>query len=146
MISQTIGPYRILTRLSGGGMGFIFEPGRKVEAQARLQKIMSAAKHELEHALPFAMEPVVYDFAINERGTFAEMLSGEGVLMPGGYYALIAPPLLKQDRSALSPLRRAELDRFGAACRTRPMRSRGCAGRNASPRRRVPTASAPACK
>ena len=30
---------------------------------------MSETKRRLEHAVPFAMEPVVYDFAINERGT-----------------------------------------------------------------------------
>ena len=40
--------------------------------------------------------------------------------MPPGYYTLTAPALLRQDRHALSPLRRAELDKFGAACRTRP--------------------------
>jgi len=62
---------------------------------------------------------VVYDFSINARGTFADLLTGDMALMPGGYYALIVPPLLKQDRHSLSPLRRAELDRFGAACRTR---------------------------
>jgi hypothetical protein len=28
----------------------------------------------MERAVPFAMEPVVYDFAINERGTHAELL------------------------------------------------------------------------
>jgi hypothetical protein len=110
----------MLGGMSGGGMGFIFSPARKAEAQTRLQQIMSETKRELEHALPFAMEPVVYDFTINERGTFAELLSGEAVLMPAGYYALVAPPLLKQDRSTLSPLRRAELDKFGAACRTKP--------------------------
>jgi hypothetical protein len=110
----------MLGGMSGGGMGFIFDPTRKAQAQTRLQEIMSATKRELQHALPFAMEPVVYDFAINERGTSADLLTGEGVLMPGGYYAIIAPPLLKQDRSALSPLRRTELDKFGAACRTRP--------------------------
>ncbi len=60
--------------MSGGGMGFIFAPGRKVEAQRRLQAIMSLAKRELEHALPFAMEPVVYDFAINPHGTVADWI------------------------------------------------------------------------
>jgi len=110
----------MLGGMSGGGMGFIFAPHRKAEAQARLQEIMSGTKRELQHALPFAMEPVVYDFAINERGTFADLLVGYGALMPGGYYALVAPPLLKRDRNALSPLRRAELDKFGAACRTQP--------------------------
>ena len=30
---------------------------------------MLAAKRELQAALPFAMDPVVYDFAINEHGS-----------------------------------------------------------------------------
>ena len=64
----------MLGGMSGGGMGFIFDPARKAEAQERLQEIMSQTKRELQHALPFAMEPVVYDFAINERGTWADLL------------------------------------------------------------------------
>jgi hypothetical protein len=110
----------MLGGMSGGGMGFIFAPEQKARAQGRLQEIMSATKLELEHALPFAMEPVVYDFAINERGTFADLLSGDGALMPPGYYSLSVPPLLRQEYNALPPARRAELDRLGAACRTRP--------------------------
>ena len=110
----------MLGGMSGGGMGFIFAPEKKAFAQKRLQEIMSAAKSELEHALPFAMEPVVYDFAINERGTIAGLLEGNAALMPSGYYSLTVPALLRQERRALSPLRRAELDKFGAACRTRP--------------------------
>jgi len=110
----------MLGGMSGGGMGFIVAPGRKAEAQRRLQEVMSATKSELEHALPFAMEPVVYDFAINEEGTVADLIDGGTALMPQGYYALIAPALLRQEQRALSPLRRAELDKFGAACRTRP--------------------------
>jgi hypothetical protein len=66
------------------------------------------------------MDPVVYDFAINENGTFADLLKGSEALMPAGYYALTVPELLRQDRRTLSPLRRAELDKFGAACRTKP--------------------------
>jgi hypothetical protein len=110
----------MLGGMSGGGMGFIFAPEQKARAQQRLQEIMSATKRELQDALPFAMEPVVYDFAINERGTFADLFEGGAALMPLGYYTLIAPALLRQDRHALSPLRRAELDKFGAACRNRP--------------------------
>ena len=68
----------MLGGMAGGGMGFIFDPKRKTEAQKRLQEIMSQTKRELEHALPFAMEPVVYDFAINERGTWADLLRGDG--------------------------------------------------------------------
>jgi hypothetical protein len=110
----------MLGGMSGGGMGFIFAHGQKARAQERLQQIMSGAKRELSAALPFAMEPVVYDFAINEKGTFADLLTGDAALLPPGYYTLIGPPLIKQDWHALSPLRRAELDKFGAACRNRP--------------------------
>lgn len=40
--------------------------------------------------------------------------------MPASYYSLIVPKLLRQELRMLSPLRRAELDKFGAACRNRP--------------------------
>ena len=110
----------MLGGMSGGGMGFIFAPERKAEAQRRLQEIMSQAKRELENALPFAMEPVVYDFAINERGTFADLIEGVDALMPPGYYALTVPALLRLEQRELTALRRAELDRFGSACRRKP--------------------------
>src|SRR6266568_3378282 len=110
----------MLGGMSGGGMGFIVEPRKKAVAQQRLQEIMAATKRELQHSLPFAMEPVVYDFAINDRGTHADLLDGQTALMPKDYYALIVPALLRQELRTLSPLRRAELDKFGAACRTRP--------------------------
>jgi len=112
--------FMMLGGMSGGGMGFIFAPEKKAQAQSRLQEIMADCKRELQNALPFAMEPVVYDFSINERGTFAEMLKDAAALMPSGYYTLTVPVLLKLDRHSLSPLRRAELDKFGAACRTKP--------------------------
>jgi hypothetical protein len=123
-ISQEFGSdfwgFWMLGGMSGGGMGFIFAPERKAEAQKRLQEIMSATKNELAAALPFAMEPVVYDFAINERGTWADLLTGADGLMPSGYYTMTVPPLLRQNWSQLSHLRRAELDTFATSCRTKP--------------------------
>lgn len=110
----------MLGGMSGGGMGFIFHPKRKAEAQQRLQAIMSAAKRDLENALPFAMEPVVYDFAINERGTWAELVHGADALLPRGYYALHAPRWLRADPQTLPADRRADLEKFGQACRRRP--------------------------
>jgi hypothetical protein len=110
----------MLGGMSGGGMGFMFAPETKQKAQTGLREIMSTAKRELEHALPFAMEPVVYDFAINQHGTFADLLSGNDALMPSGYYAMIVPGLLRVDQRKLSPVQRDELDRFAAACRTKP--------------------------
>jgi hypothetical protein len=40
--------------------------------------------------------------------------------MPPGYYSLTIPELLRQDRRSLSAIHRAEMDKFGAACRTKP--------------------------
>jgi hypothetical protein len=110
----------MLGGMSGGGMGFMVAPHRTVEARDQLQQIMSNTKQDLQHALPFAMEPVVYDFAINEQGTRADLLEGPAALMPAPYYTLIAPPLLRQDWRTLAPIRRAELDLFAAACRSQP--------------------------
>lgn len=110
----------MLGGMSGGGMGFIFKPARKQEAQARLREIMTRTKAELQDALPFAMEPVVYDFAVNEVGTQADLLQGATALMPPNYYTLVVPSLLRKDRRSLSPARRLELDRFSSAARTQP--------------------------
>lgn len=52
-------------------MGFIFKPEAKAEALDGMQEIMLTTKKEMEDALPFAMDPVVYEFSINENGTVA---------------------------------------------------------------------------
>jgi len=108
----------MLGGMSGGGMGFLFDPRAKSRAQERLQAIMSETKRRLQHAVPFAMEPVVYDFSINEHGTEAAFL--DGGLMPADYYTLAIPPLIRSGSRLFSPARRAELDRFTAACRGVP--------------------------
>ena len=110
----------MLGGMSGGGMGFLFDPKVKSAAQARLAAILSETKRRIEGAVPFAMEPVVYNFAINERGTHADLLTEDAALMPAGYYALTVPSLLRKEIRLLPASRRAELDRFGAACRTSP--------------------------
>lgn len=121
--------FLMLGGMSGGGMGFIFDPSVRTAAQGRMQEIMSQAKAELEPALPFAMEPVVYDFAVNERGTWADMLDGSiepGTtqrllpLMPPGYYAMVVPDLVRLDLRQLPVSRRAELGLFASAARTSP--------------------------
>ena len=81
---------------------------------------MREVKRDLESAVPFGMEPVVYDFAINEHGSYADLIAGETALMPSGYYALTLPALLRKDTRQLTHFRRAELDRFGQASRTQP--------------------------
>jgi hypothetical protein len=110
----------MLGGMSGGGMGFLFHPRARAEAQERMAAILGETKRSLERAVPFAMEPVVYDFAINERGTEAKFYHGDRALMPASYYALAVPPLLRSESRLLSPAGRAELDRFTRACRTEP--------------------------
>ncbi|MBL7092915.1 UTP--glucose-1-phosphate uridylyltransferase [candidate division KSB1 bacterium] len=110
----------MLGGMSGGGMGFIFSPDKKQAAQTRLHEIMNDSKKMLEKAIPFAMDPVVYDFSINENGTYADMLTEKKALMPPGYYNLEVPSLLKLDSHQLSRFRRAELNQFGESCRFAP--------------------------
>ena len=110
----------MLGGMSGGGMGFIFDPRARLEGQDALAEIMAAAKRRFEHGLPFAMEPVVYDFAVNDRGTWCEFREGADALLPAGYYARVVPRLLRTSRRELSETRRTDLESFGAACRGRP--------------------------
>jgi hypothetical protein len=114
----------MLGGMSGGGMGFIVAPRRKAEAQDYLLEAMCTARQELQYSLPFAMQPVVYDFAINQLGTTADLLEGERAMLPPAYYAMQTPALLRQDPRRLPALRREELERFGAACREHPEMAR----------------------
>jgi hypothetical protein len=110
----------MLGGMSGGGMGFLFDPSRKTEAQNRLQEIMRSEKKHYEHGIPFAMEPVVYDFTVNEHGSTADLFCGENTLMPQNYYALTVPSLLRRDPRTISIDQRNELEHFSSACRTNP--------------------------
>jgi hypothetical protein len=124
-LGQDFWGFWMLGGMSGGGMGFIVDPKALNEAKDRIHGIMLSAKRELQYALPFAMDPVVYDFAINSRGTHSDMLTGSGdigqdALMPPGYYAVHAPDLVKVESHVLTPLRRVDLKHFADAARHRP--------------------------
>ena len=112
----------MLGGMSGGGMGFIFAPDRKAEAQEKMQEFMSASKKQFDHALPFSMDPVVYDFAINPHGTSADLLGDTtpAALLPPSYYQITVPPLLQCDPSSLTATQRADLDHFAEASRSSP--------------------------
>ncbi len=110
----------MLGGMSGGGMGFIFAPERKTEAQAVMQRIMSEAKERLQHALPFAMEPVVYNFSINPHGSFSELKCGQDALLPSRYYKLQLPSILRIDPRELPASTRGELDTLAIASQKNP--------------------------
>ncbi len=110
----------MLGGMSGGGMGFIFAPARKREAQEFLQRLMLDTKRELETALPFAMDPVVYDFAINEHGSTATLFHANEALLPAGFYQSTLPATLRRDAAELTARERTDLHQATAAARTRP--------------------------
>ncbi len=99
--------------MSGGGMGFMFEPSVKKRAQEQLQVILNETKKIFEKAVPFAMDPVVYDFSINDKGSVSSLLSGQKALMSQWYYILRSPALLKKEINALTPGQRNELQHLG---------------------------------
>ncbi|MGC6564938.1 MAG: UTP--glucose-1-phosphate uridylyltransferase [Akkermansiaceae bacterium] len=110
----------MLGGMSGGGMGFIVDPSRKKEALGVIQEIMLKTKRELEHALPFAMDPVVYDFGINPHGTFGDLRHGHKAVLPPSYYSLHLGETLRTPPAELSDTDRAELDQFTHACKNNP--------------------------
>ncbi len=110
----------MLGGMSGGGMGFIFDPARKAEGQARLRQIMLRAKRELEASLPFAMDPVVYDFTINEDGSSAQLLTDQAALLPPAYYRQIIPQLLRKAPRELTSREQQDLTQFTRTAKTDP--------------------------
>jgi hypothetical protein len=110
----------MLGGMSGGGMGFLFDPGVRLRAQERLQTIMSEEKRRYQNGIPFAIEPVVYDFAINEHGSMSVLRPGAGALMPRGYYTLTVPHLLRKDPRELTATQRNELEQLTTASRSVP--------------------------
>ncbi len=103
--------------MSGGGMGFIFNPVYKEEAQKKLKEFMLESKKILEHTVPFAMEPVVYDFSINEQGTTCNIQQGFDAILPVDYYTFLAPVLLRKEISNLTSTQRKELETLGVISR-----------------------------
>jgi hypothetical protein len=108
----------MLGGMSGGGMGFIFAPERRREGQEQLRDIMLETKRELQSALPFAMDPVVYDFAINEHGSVASLLSGGEALLPVDFYRHAVPGWLRRSARELTVRERNDLQQFTRAART----------------------------
>lgn len=106
----------MLGGMSGGGMGFFVDPSVKQEALTEIQEIMRSAKQDLEKSLPFAMDPVVYEFTINANGTYGELLAGEEALLPPIYYKQVIPNLVKEDIKNMPSDRLAELQAFTRSC------------------------------
>ena len=103
----------MLGGMSGGGMGFIFDPEIKEAAQDWLGGTLIKTKQLLQTSLPFAMDPVVYDFKINDDGSRATFIEEPAAGMPEQYYSLVLPGLLRASMRELSADQRIELEHLG---------------------------------
>ncbi|MCL4693040.1 MAG: UTP--glucose-1-phosphate uridylyltransferase [Candidatus Hydrogenedentes bacterium] len=116
-LKQDFWGFQMLGGMSGGGMAMYVAPERHAAFRDRALGIMREVKSSLDDALPFAMEPVVYDFRINSSGTVAQLRQDAEALLPSRYYALQVPELVRRHAEEIPYQRRAELDRFTAASR-----------------------------
>lgn len=72
----------MLGGMSGGGMGFLFEPRLREEGARWLDAAMASLQAESTDGVPFAIEPVVYDFALNPHGTVSDLARAEDLAAP----------------------------------------------------------------
>jgi galactokinase/mevalonate kinase-like predicted kinase len=106
--------FLMLGGMSGGGMGFFVAPDRHDGFRGQLGEILRRTKADLDDALPFAMEPVVYDFAINPCGTWAELRAGQAAMMPSRYYALQVARMIADGAKDVDPVRKSDIDHFAS--------------------------------
>ncbi len=74
---------------AGGGMAFIFNPAVHRDVVGNLEQLMGEVKRRYERALPFAMEPAIFDFTLNNTGIRGELRREGDALLPEDYYRLI---------------------------------------------------------
>jgi hypothetical protein len=60
--------FLMLGGMSGGGMGMFVNPSQYDDYKTKLLELLRSTKNELSDSLPFAMEPVVYNWNINSKG------------------------------------------------------------------------------
>lgn len=104
--------FLMLGGMSGGGMGMFVNPDKYEHYKMRVLDLLRTTKAELSDALPFAMEPVVYNWRINQRGTWSTLHEGAEAMMPEQYYGIHVSELVRKEPGSISYIRRAEIDHF----------------------------------
>ena len=112
--------FLMLGGMSGGGMGLFVDPEIGPHIRGEVLELIRTAKAELDDALPFAMEPVVYDFSINPRGTWAELTNGPAAVMPESYLKLVVSRLPAGGGGGWAASRRAEMYQFATGVTGEP--------------------------
>lgn len=114
----------MLGGMSGGGMGFIVRPDIRDTVKPLLLDILLRLKKQYEKALPFAMDPVIYDFRINPRGSHGIRAGGAAGSVPESgdakagnaflrdYFRFQLPRLLQKAPAARTGQEHADLNRI----------------------------------
>jgi hypothetical protein len=63
----------MLGGMAGGGMGLLFTEEARPRALEQVPAALAEARAAHDHGLPFAMAPVVYEFAVNQQGSVAQV-------------------------------------------------------------------------
>ncbi len=108
--------FLMLGGMSGGGMGTFVNPDKYEESKSKMLEILSETRQELAASMPFAMNPVVYNWSINHKGSWSTLHEGNEAIMPEQYYGIHVSGLVKKDPAAISYIRRAEIDYFTTHC------------------------------
>jgi hypothetical protein len=108
--------FLMLGGMSGGGMGMFVNPANYEEYKAKVLELLRSTKNELSDSLPFAMEPVVYNWNINSKGSWAFLHEANEALMPEQYYGIHVSELVRKEPSTISYIRRVEIDYFTIHC------------------------------
>jgi len=106
--------FMMLGGMSGGGMGMYIDNKDIKKTKQVVLKIIRTTKQELSAALPYAMEPVVYDFEINNKGTFSTLLSEDQAWMPEKYYGIQISNLARLETGDIAYQRKLELELYTA--------------------------------
>lgn len=102
--------FLMLGGMSGGGMGMFVDPSIYVQAKEKILELLVVTKNEMKDSLPFAMEPVVYNFKINKNGSFAVLLRNQQAILPFSYYSIMIPLLSKKNKDEIPEIRKIEVD------------------------------------
>jgi len=88
---------------AGGGMAFIVDSSIHSRCLEEMPVLMGEVKARYRRALPFAMEPAVFDFSLNRHGIRSELLRGENTRPPAEYGRLPEPGGPEKETSPAGP-------------------------------------------
>jgi galactokinase/mevalonate kinase-like predicted kinase len=108
--------FLMLGGMSGGGMGMFVDPNKYAEFKEWLLNLLGETKNELSSSLPFAIDPVIYDFKINGEGTMAKLYENQDALLPSLYYSIQLNEIIKKDLEEVAMNRKAEIEFYTSLC------------------------------